>query len=37
LAQSACVEICENIDLSRRLGKYRFIGWGKVLEGGDII
>ena len=33
-----CAEIGETVAFSRKLAKsWRLIGWGKVLEGGDII
>ena len=37
LDQSVWFEIGENVELSRRLEKYRFIIWDKALEVGEII
>ena len=37
LSQPICVEIGENVTLSRKVEKWRLIGWGKVLDGGETI
>ena len=37
LSQPVCVEIGENVTLSRKVEKWRLIGWGKVLDGGETI
>ncbi len=38
LTPPVCAEIGETVAFSRRLGhSWRLIGWGKVLEGGEII
>ena len=37
LDQPVCVEIGENVTLSRKVEKWRLIGWGKVLDGGETI
>ena len=37
LSQPVCVEIGENVTLSRKVEKWRLIGWGKVLDVGETI
>ena len=39
LSQPVCVEIRENVNLSRKVekGRLRLIGWGKVLDVGETI
>ena len=37
LSQPVCVEIGENISLSRKVEKWILIGWGKVLDVGETI
>ena len=32
-----CTEISEKIAISRKIGSWRLIGWGEILEGGKII